>query len=88
MLATVLRIAFIALILVVTIHVSLPQNETIWTAYDSPSDLIRLVLGFGVCAWIAAQLFAAPKDTDAQRIWLYLGLVAVPFVLICVVAIW
>ena len=88
MLATVLRIAFIALLLVVTICVSLPQNETIWTAYDTPSDLIRLVLGFGVCAWIAAQLFAAPKDADGHRIWLYLGLVAVPFVLICVVATW
>ena len=86
--ATVLRIAFITLLLIVTIHVSMPQSETIWTAYDTPSDLIRMALGLAVCAWIAVQLFAAPEDADGHRTWLYLGLLAVPFVSICIIAIW
>ncbi len=63
--ATLLRIAFIALLLVVTVRVSLPQSETIWTAYDTPGDLIRMVLGFVVCLWIAFQFFLAPRDATA-----------------------
>lgn len=85
---TVLRIAFIALLLVVTVHVSMPQNETIWTVYDTPGDLIRMALGLVACFWIAAQIFASPKDLDGHRTWLYLGLAAVPFTLICIIAIW
>jgi len=38
--------------------------------------------------WIAAQLFAVPKDAQAHRTWLYLGLSAVPFALICALAVW
>jgi hypothetical protein len=85
---TTLRAVFIACLLLITVRVSMPQNETIWTVYDTPGDLIRLALGFSVCLWIAAQLFAVPKDSQAHRTWLYLGLAAVPFALICVVAVW
>jgi hypothetical protein len=35
-----------------------------------------------------AQLFILPKDAQAYRTWLYLGLAAVPFALILVVAAW
>jgi hypothetical protein len=84
----VLRVAFIALLLVVTVLVSMPQNETIWTAYDTPGDLVRLALGLVVFVWIAFQLFAHPKDAHGHRTWVYLGLVAVPFVLICLRVIW
>ena len=31
------------------VRVSLPQSETIWTAYETPGDLVRLWLGIGVC---------------------------------------
>jgi hypothetical protein len=34
------------------------------------------------------QLFAAPPDTQRHRTWLYLGLAAVPFALICLIAVW
>lgn len=84
----VLRTVFIISLLVVILHVSMPQNETIWTAYETPGDLIRIALGLVACAWIATQLFAMPKDVQAHRIWLYLGLAAVPFALICIVGIW
>lgn len=83
-----LRIAFIALLLVVTVRVSLPQNETIWTVYDTPGDLVRMALGFMVCVWIAFQFFAAPKDAHSHRMWLYIGAAALPFAAICVIAIW
>jgi hypothetical protein len=86
--ATLLRLAFIALLLVVTVRVSLPQNETIWTAYDTPGDLIRMLLGFGVCLWIAFQFFLAPRDAHSHRSWLYIGAAALPFALICTIAIW
>jgi hypothetical protein len=46
--AIVLRTLFIVLLLVLTFRVSLPQSETIWTAYDTPADLVRLILGVGV----------------------------------------
>jgi len=85
---SVLRVVFIASLLAITVRVALPQSETIWTVYDTPGDLVRLVLGFAVCIWIAVQLFRAPKDRDAYRTWVYIGLGAVPFALIFLVAIW
>lgn len=83
-----LRTLFILALLLITISVSLPQNETIWTAYDTPADLVRLALGLGVCVWIVTQLFRLPRDVDGYRTWLFLGLAAVPFAVICVLAIW
>jgi len=84
----VLRVVFIACVLVVTLRVSMPQNETIWTAYDTPGDLVRMLLGFAVCVWLVMQLFRAPQDAQGYRTWLYFGLAAVPFVLICMIAVW
>ena len=86
--AIVLRTVFIVLLLVLTVRVSLPQNETIWTAYDTPADLVRLILGLGVCAWLVYQLFQVPHDAGSSRTWFYLGLVAVPFTLITLFAVW
>ena len=86
--AIVLRASFILILLVLTLRVSMPQNETIWTAYDTPADLIRLLLGLAVCLWLGFQLFQGPKDASAYRTWLYLGLVAVPFGVICLFAVW
>ncbi len=86
--AIVLRTLFIAVLVGITFCVSMPQNETIWTAYDTPSDLVRLVLGVGVAIWLVVQLFRLPRDLDGYRTWFYLGLVAVPFSLICLIAVW
>ena len=83
-----LRAIFMACLLMITICVSMPQNETIWTADDTPGDLVRIILGFAVCLWIAVQLFRAPRDPQAYRTWTYLGLFVVPFALICLVSIW
>jgi len=83
-----LRSVFILTLVALTLLVSLPQNETIATAYDTPNDLIRLALGVAVCIWLMAQLFRVPRDAAGYRTWFYLGLVAVPFALICLVAVW
>jgi len=86
--AIVLRTIFICTLLVLTLRASMPQNETIWTAYDTPADLVRLLLGVFVCVWLVIQLFYGPRDASGYRTWLYLGLFAVPFTLICLVATW
>jgi hypothetical protein len=88
MLGALLRVVFIASLVVVILHVSLPQSTTIWTAYETPGDLIRLALGVAVAVWIGIQLFIVPKDPGAYITWLYLGLAGVPFVGICIVGIW
>lgn len=86
--ATVLRTIFIATLVALTVRVSLPQSETIWSAYETPGDLIRIWLGICICLWLIYQLFQGPRDQQGYRTWLYLGLVAVPFALICLRAIW
>lgn len=86
--AVILRTIFICTLIVMTIIASLPQNETIWTIYDTPLDVVRALLGLAVCVWLAFQLFKGPRDSHGYRTWLYLGLAAVPFALICLIAIW
>jgi hypothetical protein len=83
-----LRATFLIAVLMVTVRVSLPQNETIWTAYETPADLFRMALGFTVCVWIAVQLFRVPKDAQAYRTWTYMGLAAAPFAVTCALAVW
>src|ERR1700730_7401118 len=77
----VLRSIFLCALLVVTVRVSLPQNETIWSVYETPGDLARVALGFVVCVWILFHLFMLPKDAKGYRTWIYLGLVLVPLAL-------
>lgn len=83
-----LRAVFIACLLLITVRVSMPQNETIWTVYDTPGDLVRMLLGLAVCVWIAIQLFRAPKDAQSQRTFVYFGIAAVPFAALCVYEFW
>ena len=83
-----LRTVFIASLLLVVVRVSMPQSETIWTAYETPRDLARMVLGLIVGIWILIQIFTVPRDPQALRTWFYLGLAAVPFVLICAAVVW
>ena len=84
----VLRTLFIVTLMVVTLRVSMPQSETVRSAYETPSDFIRLALGLAVCFWLTIQLFKAPEDAQGLRTWLYLGLAAVPFAWICLIATW
>jgi hypothetical protein len=44
-LAIVLRALFLGALVAITVSLSRPQSETIWSVYETPSDLIRLALG-------------------------------------------
>jgi len=79
--AIVLRALFIGALLVVIARVARPQNESIWSAYETPGDLIRLALGAAVGLWVLLHLFMLPKDPEGYRTWVYLGLIIAPFAL-------
>lgn len=84
----VFRVLFIGALAAIILRVSLPQSSTIWTAYQSPLDLIRMILGLIACVGIAFQFFAMPRDRQRDQTWIYLGLAAVPFALVCLFATW
>jgi hypothetical protein len=86
--AIFLRAVFIATLLVVTARVSIPQNESIWSVWETPGDVVRLALGVAVGIWILVHLFMLPKDPEAYRTWVYLGLIVAPFVLLVAIATW
>jgi len=73
---------------VLILHLSFPQSETVWSAYETLGDLIRMALGAAVCIAIVIHAFKQPKDAAAYRTWLYVGLAAVPFSLIVAYAVW
>jgi hypothetical protein len=83
-----LRALFIVILIVVTARVASPQNETLWSIYETPSDLIRLALGLAACLWLAIHLFIPPRDEAAYRTWFYLGLAILPLAVITTVVIW
>src|SRR5260370_15284823 len=83
-----LRALFIGILIVVTARVASPQNESFWSAYETPGDLIRMALGLSVCLWLAVHVFILPKDAEAFRTWFYLGLAILPLALLCAVVVW
>jgi hypothetical protein len=83
-----LRALFIGILIVVTARVASPQNESFWSAYETPGDLIRMALGLSVCLWLAVLVFILPKDAEAFRTWFYLGLAILPLALLCAVVVW
>jgi hypothetical protein len=84
----ILRALFIGILIVVTARVASPQIESFWSAYETPGDLIRIALGLSVCLWLGVHVFILPKDPEAYRTWLYLGLAVLPLALICAYVIW
>jgi hypothetical protein len=84
----ILRALFIGILIVVTARVASPQTESFWSAYETPGDLIRIAMGLSVCLWLAVHAFILPKDAEAFRTWLYLGLAVLPLALICAIVIW
>ena len=84
----ILRVALVVSLVIWVGHLSMPETKTVWRVYESPNDFFRIMCGVALCAWIAAQLLRAPKDAKALQTWLYLGLFAVPFVLLCIIGTW
>jgi hypothetical protein len=86
--AHLLRAVFLLALVVLVVRVSAPQSETVWSAYETPGDLIRLVLGAAVAIGILIQLFRPPKDAQAYRTWAYLGIILAPLAVVVAVAAW
>jgi hypothetical protein len=82
------RVLFLVVLMVVTARVASPQIESIWSVFETPGDLIRVALGFAVCAWFVVNLFILPKEAEAYRTWLYLGIAVLPLSLLCAIVIW
>jgi hypothetical protein len=85
---TIVRVFFMCVLLAVIVRVAMPQSETIWSAYETPNDLVRMILGLAAGIWILIHLFIPPKDVAAYRTWLYLGIVLLPFAVVCAIVIW
>jgi hypothetical protein len=84
----VLRSIFVGALLVLTVRVAAPQSETIWSVFDTPGDVIRVILGLIAGIWILVHLFMLPKDAEGYRTWVYFGLALAPLALACVIAVW
>jgi Ca2+/Na+ antiporter len=82
------RTLFIIGLAVLTARVAMPQIEKLWTVFETPDDLIRVALGFALCVWCVVNLFVLPKDAEAYRTWLYLGLAVLPLSLLCTFLVW
>ena len=63
--STVLRAIFIFTLVAIAVRVSLPQSETIWTAYETPTDLIRFFSVSGSVSGCAASYSRAPATPMA-----------------------
>ena len=82
------RTLFLIVLTVITARVASPQMEHLSSLYETPGDLIRVLLGFGVCAWFIVNLFILPKDAGAYRTWMYLGVTVLPLALLCAFVVW
>jgi hypothetical protein len=87
-LGLVLRTLFLLVVIAVTFRVATPQNEKLWSLYDTPDDLFRVVLGLIVCGFIAVQIFLYPKNPADMRKWVPIGLAVLPLAVLCAVVIW
>jgi hypothetical protein len=82
------RTLFLIVLTVMTARVARPQIEHLTSAYETPGDLIRVLMGAGVCAWFIVNLFILPKDAGAYRTWMYLGVAVLPLSVLCAFAVW
>ena len=82
------RTIFIAILIIVTARVASPEVEHIWSVYETPGDLIRVMLGFAVCVWLVVHLFVLPKDDAGYRTWFYMGFALIPLSILLGVVTW
>jgi hypothetical protein len=85
---TAVRALFLIILIVLTARVASPQVETFRSMFETPGDLIRVMLGFGVCTFFIVNLFIPPRDAEAYRTWMYLGPALLPLSVLCAVVVW
>jgi hypothetical protein len=84
----VVRTLFLLVLTIMTARVASPQIEHLSSVYETPGDLIRVLMGVGVCSWFIVNPFILPKDPGAYRTWMYLGLAIIPLSVLCAFVIW
>ena len=84
----VVRTIFLLVLIVLTARVASPQMERLSTIYETPGDLIRVLMGVAVCAWFIVNVFKLPKDGGAYRTWMYMGLALLPLAGLCAYVVW
>ena len=82
------RTIFLLVLTALTARVASPQIERYSSLYETPGDLIRVLMGACVCGWFIVNLFILPKDAGAYRTWMYLGLAVLPLTVLCVYVVW
>ena len=82
------RTLFLIVLTILTARVASPQIERLSSIYETPGDLIRVLMGVGVCSWFIVHLFILPKDAGAYRTWMYLGLAIIPLSVLCAFVVW
>ena len=82
------RSLFLIVLTVLTARVASPQIERLTSLYETPGDLIRVLMGLGVCAWFIVNLFILPRDAGAYRTWMYLGIAVLPLSVLCAFVVW
>ena len=82
------RTLFLIVLTIMTARVASPQIEHLTSVYETPGDLIRVLMGIGVCSWFIVNLFVLPKDAGAYRTWMYLGLAVLPLSVLCAFVVW
>jgi len=87
-LGLVLRTLFLLVVIAITVRVAAPQNESLWSAYETPSDMFRFILGVVVGGFVAVQIFLYPKSPAEMRKWVPIGLAVLPLALLCAAVIW
>ena len=82
------RTLFIAILVIITLRVSSPQVEHISSVLETPTDVVRLLLGLGVCIWLVVHVFVWPRDDGAYRTWTQLGFILLPLAALCAYITW
>ena len=82
------RTIFLLVLVVLTARVASPQMERLTSLYETPGDLIRVLMGVAVCAWFLVNVFRLPKDSGAYRTWMYLGVALLPLAALCAYVVW
>lgn len=82
------RTIFLIVLIVLTARVASPQMERLSSIYETPGDLVRVLIGVAVCAWFIVNVFKLPKDSGAYRTWMYLGLALLPLSVLCAFVVW
>jgi hypothetical protein len=82
------RTIFLIVLVVLTARVASPQMERLSSLYETPGDLIRVLMGVAVCAWFIVNVFRLPKDGGAYRTWMYMGIALLPLAALCAYVVW